>query len=221
MSAESKEGKQIRQMINFIMQESHEKCNEIRLKADHDYQLELQNLVHAGKLRVQEEYTQKEKSLEIQTRVSRSNAVANQRVTVTKARDELLEKLKKGAKTKIASIISNKGEYNKLLIKLISQGLAKIQERDIQVQCRSEDKNAVEKAITEAVKNFNKDPANKDVTVTVTLSKNMLPSKDCLGGVKLVAYNGRITVDQTLDERLKITYKDIMPQVRALLFNDA
>jgi len=43
--------------------------NEIRIKTDHDFNLEKQQLVHNGKLKVQEEYAQKEKDLEIQQRV--------------------------------------------------------------------------------------------------------------------------------------------------------
>jgi V-type H+-transporting ATPase subunit E len=62
-------GRQIKQMINFIMQEAHEKVNEIRIKTDHDFNLEKQNLVQSGKLKVQEEYAQKEKDLEVQHRV--------------------------------------------------------------------------------------------------------------------------------------------------------
>jgi hypothetical protein len=38
-------------------------------QTDHDFNLEKQNLVHNGKLKVQEEYTQKEKNLEVEQRV--------------------------------------------------------------------------------------------------------------------------------------------------------
>ena len=44
--------KQIRQMVNFIMQEANEKVNEIQIKTDHDFNLERQNLVHNGKLKL-------------------------------------------------------------------------------------------------------------------------------------------------------------------------
>jgi V-type H+-transporting ATPase subunit E len=53
--------------------------------------LEKQMLVHNGKLKIQEEYAQKEKDLEIQQRVSRSAAIGNARVKKMKSRDELLE----------------------------------------------------------------------------------------------------------------------------------
>lgn len=83
--------RQIKQMVNFIMQEAHEKVNEIRIKTEHDFNLEKQMLVHNGKLKIQEEYAQKEKDLEIQQRVSRSAAIGNARVKKMKSRDDLLE----------------------------------------------------------------------------------------------------------------------------------
>jgi V-type H+-transporting ATPase subunit E len=39
------------------------------IQTDHDFNLEKQQLVHNGKLKVQEEYAQKEKDLEIEQRV--------------------------------------------------------------------------------------------------------------------------------------------------------
>lgn len=86
--------RQIKQMVNFIMQEAHEKVNEIRIKTEHDFNLEKQMLVHNGKLKIQEEYAQKEKDLEIQQRVSRSAAIGSARVKKMKSRDDLLEVLK-------------------------------------------------------------------------------------------------------------------------------
>ena len=38
-------------------------------QTDHDFNLEKQQLVHNGKLKVQEEYAQKEKDLEVEQRV--------------------------------------------------------------------------------------------------------------------------------------------------------
>ncbi|KAI2496685.1 ATP synthase (E/31 kDa) subunit [Fragilaria crotonensis] len=63
---------QIRQMVNFILQEAHEKANEIRVKTEHDFNLEKQTLVHEAKLNIQEEFTKKEKDREIQERIVRS-----------------------------------------------------------------------------------------------------------------------------------------------------
>lgn len=218
--AETKESKQIRQMINFIMQEAHEKCNEIRLKADHDYQLEIQNLVHAGKVRVQEEYAQKTKDLEVQERVAKSNAVASSRVKKMKAREEMLENLKRETLAKLAAMTKTPA-YSKLLKELIVEGLVKLEESDVQIMCRSEDVAAVKKVMADATTAAKKKMAGTNVAnqvKNVTMCAKQLSSKGITGGVVLIAAGGKIELDQTLDERLTLAYNVAMPSIRSMLF---
>jgi len=215
--AETKESKQIRQMTNFIMQEAHEKCNEIRLKADHDYQLEIQNLVHAGKLRLQEEYAKKEKDLEIQQRVAKSNAASASRVKKMKARDEMLNQLKAESLVKLAAFTKTPA-YNTLLHGLIVQGLLKIQEQNVEIRCLETDRASVTKMLPAALKELGSKLTSGMTMPTVTVSATALLPKTTTGGIVLVAYEGRIVVDQTLDERLAIAYKGVMPNVRKSLF---
>ena len=61
--------RQIKQMVNFILQEAQEKANEIRIKTEHDFNLEKQMLVHNAKLKIQEEFSRKEKEREINKRM--------------------------------------------------------------------------------------------------------------------------------------------------------
>ena len=121
MAAKVDPQRQIRQMVNFIMQEAHEKVNEIKIKTEHDFTLERQNLVHHGKIKIQEEYAQKEKDLEIQQRVSRSNAIGESRVKKMKARDDLLQKLKKEALERLEGFTTTP-QYSNMIKKLIIQG---------------------------------------------------------------------------------------------------
>eukprot|EP01031_Cornospumella_fuschlensis_P030549 gene30549-36920_t len=218
MATES--NRQIKQMVNFIMQEAHEKVNEIRIKTDHDINLEKQNLVHNGKLKVQEEYTQKHKDLEVQQRVSRSAAVGSARVKKMKARDDLLESLKKNALEKLAAFCKGP-EYANFVKKLIVQGLVKIEESEVEIQCRAEDKALVSRVLAEAVAEFRTlmTNAGHQVNPRVTVSDVALPSKSCHGGVVLSALGGRIMLNQTVDERLSIAYVDQMPAVRKGLFS--
>lgn len=217
MSSES--NRQIKQMVNFIMQEAHEKSNEIRIKTDHDFNLEKQNLVHQGKLRVQEEYTKKLKDLEVEQRVSRSTAVGASRVKKMKARDELLEALKKEALEKLANYCKGP-EYPNFLKKLIIQGLIKIEESTVEIQARAEDKAIVQRVLPEAIQEFRQimTSAGHTVNPKVTISDTPLSNKVCNGGVILTALDTRIVLNQTVDERLLIAYTDLMPSVRKGLF---
>jgi V-type H+-transporting ATPase subunit E len=214
--------RQIKQMVNFIMQEAHEKVNEIRIKTEHDFNLEKQMLVHNGKIKIQEEFAQKEKDLEIQQRVQRSSAIGNARVKKMKARDELLDSLRKECATKLSTIATTP-QYPELLKKLIIQGLIKIEEPVVAIQCRPEDKSKVEGILKNAVAEYKQimTAAGHKVKPQVTMSNTPLSSKNCSGGVVLSADNFRIVLNQTLDERLQIAYHDVMPAVRKGLFKDS
>jgi len=80
-------------MCNFILQESIEKSNEIRLKTEHDFNLEKQTLLHNAKLRIQDEFKEMEKEREVKRRIEKSTEVGNSKVQKMKARDNLLVKL--------------------------------------------------------------------------------------------------------------------------------
>eukprot|EP00597_Dinobryon_sp_UTEXLB2267_P001271 CAMPEP_0170079884 /NCGR_PEP_ID=MMETSP0019_2-20121128/16157_1 /TAXON_ID=98059 /ORGANISM="Dinobryon sp., Strain UTEXLB2267" /LENGTH=221 /DNA_ID=CAMNT_0010293571 /DNA_START=56 /DNA_END=721 /DNA_ORIENTATION=- len=218
MSADS--SRQIKQMVNFIKQEAHEKVNELKLKTDHDFNLEKQNLVHNGKLKIQEEYNQKEKDLEIEQRVSRSASVGAARVKKMKGRDDLLETLKKETLEKLA-VFCKSPEYPAFVKKLLVQGLIKIEEQEVEIQCKAEDKSIVAKVLPEAVAEFKAvmTAAGHTVNPKVTMSNNVLSSKAVTGGVVLTALNNRIVLSQTVDDRLKIAYTDVMPSVRNGLFS--
>jgi hypothetical protein len=64
-----------------------------------------------------------------------------------KARDELLEQLKKETLEKLGAFCKS-NEYSNFLKKLIVQGLIKIEEQVVEVQTRAEDKQLVSKIVS-------------------------------------------------------------------------
>lgn len=217
------QARQIKQMVAFIIQEADEKCKEIHIKTEHDSNLLKQNLVHAGKMKVQEEYSQKEKDLDIMERVQRSAAISNSRVSKMKARADFLEVLKKGALVKLSERCKNVGEYTKMLQSFIVQGLVKIEESVVEVQCRAEDVNYVTQVLPAAIMEYQTVMAqaghNLDSkSLYVTLSNNRLEPGSTVGGVVLVARNNRIVVNQTVEARLDIAYHAVQPSIRAAIF---
>jgi V-type H+-transporting ATPase subunit E len=179
-----------------------------------------QNLVHAGKLKVQEEYAQKEKDLAIMERVQRSAAISNARVSKMKARDGFLDALKTSAKDKLAQRCRKPDEYAKFLQALIVQGLVKIEEDVVEVQCRVEDDALVQQVLQPAVSEFRKrmQEAGHTVNPTVKVSANRLVPGSTVGGVVLVARDNRIVVNQTVEARLDIAYNAVQPSIRAGMF---
>uniref|UniRef100_A0A7S2V0J1 V-type proton ATPase subunit E n=1 Tax=Fibrocapsa japonica TaxID=94617 RepID=A0A7S2V0J1_9STRA len=219
----SQSSKQIKQMVNFILQEAHEKANEIHIKTEHDFNLEKQMLVHNAKLRIQEEYTQKEKDREVQDRIARSSKVGAARVKKMVQRDDLLKDLQERSLQACKQQASGP-QYEQLLQKLMVQGLIKMGEKDVQVLARQVDVQACKRVSQAAVQEYYdvmKKEASQDVTgVTIEVNENadaMLPARSA-GGIVMTAFHDRIVLDNTFDTRLQLAYSELLPQVRAKLF---
>mmetsp|Transcript_60326 Transcript_60326/g.148033 ORF Transcript_60326/g.148033 Transcript_60326/m.148033 type:complete len:222 (+) Transcript_60326:94-759(+) len=213
---------QIRQMVNFILQEAHEKANEIRVKTEHDFNLEKQTLVHEAKLNIQDEFAKKEKDREVQERIARSAEVGACRVKKMKLRDDLLKTLVSEAGAKCA-VVTKGQNYPQLLQKLIVQGLIKIEENTVVIFCRGEDVATVKKILPAAVKEYVEIiKRESSVTLSPKVTINEDRSKDLpessYGGVLLTALNGKIVCDNTMSSRLNLVYEELLPSIRAILF---
>jgi len=215
-------GEQIRQMVNFILQEAHEKANEIRVKTEHDFNLEKQTLVHEAKLNIQDEFTKKEKDREVQERIARSAEIGECRVKKMKVRDELLKALvaESGAK---CAVVARGQNYPQLLQKLIVQALIKIEEAEVTVFCRTEDTKVLQKILPDAVREYiDIMKRESGILLKPKVSLNTDKSKDLsdktYGGVLLTALNGNIVCDNTMASRLTLVYDDLLPAIRAILF---
>jgi len=215
---------QIRQMVNFILQEAHEKANEIRVKTEHDFNLEKQTLVHESKLSIQDVFAKKEKDHEIQERIARSAEIGACRVKKMKIRDELLKTLLSEAGAKCA-VVARGANYPQLLQKLIVQCLIKIEENDTMIYCRKEDAATVKKVLPEAVKEYVEIMKRESsVTLKPNVTMNTDADKDLAesshGGILMTALNGKIVCDNTMNSRLTLVYEELLPSIRAILFPD-
>lgn len=215
---------QIRQMANFILQEAHEKANEIRVRTEHDFNLEKQTLIHKAKLDVHAEFAQKEKEREVTARIHKSTELGNSRVQKMKYRDELLNNLLSDA-TKRAALVSTDANYPSLLTRLLVQALIKIEENTVKIYARGKDVEMVKKVLPKAVEEFVKLMKEKagvdlkpDVSVNQDRSKDL--GDETCGGIIAVADDGRIVCDNTLSARLNLVYIELLPSIRAILFPD-
>lgn len=216
--------RQIKQMVNFILQEAQEKANEIRIKTEHDFNLEKQMLVHNAKIKIQEEYTRKEKEREINKRIARSAEIGASRRQKMIARDELLKTLIVDGQAQLRNYTTADEKNKALLRDLIVQGLIKLFEPEVVIAVRAKDVRLAETVLKEATDKYiatMKKEANLDVSkVKVTLNKaadGMLADSKA-GGIILYAKQGKIVCDNTLDTRLDQIYYDLKPKVRQMLF---
>ncbi|KDO20737.1 ATP synthase subunit [Saprolegnia parasitica CBS 223.65] len=215
--------RQIKQMVNFILQEAQEKANEIRIKTEHDFNLEKQMLVHNAKVKIQEEYARKEREREINKRIARSAEIGASRRKKMIAREELLQSLITEGKARCGEVAQHEGAYRTLLRDLSVQGLIKLHETEVMLAVRSKDVHMIESLVPEIAANYAaimKQEAGVDMHTKLTVCKDekLMPPSHSAGGVTLVAKNGKIVCDNTLDTRLMTVNYDEKPTIRKMLF---
>ena len=186
--------------------------------------------MHDAKLKLQAEFKEKQKNAETQRRIQRAVVSSEVRMKKMLARDELVQKVKTQALQRVASkATADPQAYAALLLKLVVQGLLKLNESVVEVQCREADAKYVQAVLDRAARQYEQmimEACKEAVKVTLTLSNKWLPpapkapgAEGCSGGVKLTALNGRIVCDNTLDSRLEIAFADLTPTIRKMLFS--
>jgi len=106
--------KRIKQMINFIKQEATEKADEIRMKADEEFQIEKGRILNPERVRIKQEYDKKFKQLQIEQRIEFSKRINESRLQVLKEREKFMKQMQDKTFEKVGNIRSNKEGYKKI-----------------------------------------------------------------------------------------------------------
>ncbi|BGP19568.1 hypothetical protein JCM10213_000168 [Rhodosporidiobolus nylandii] len=204
---------EMRKMTAFIKQEALEKAREIKVKADEEFAIEKGKIVRQESANIDANFERKKKQTEIEKKIAISNQNNKSRLKLLEKREELLEKVFDDARGQIGKVTEDEAKYGELLKGLVLQALFTLMEKDIKVLGRPKDQQLLEKAAQEAAEQFEQDAGFK-VNLEV---ETELPDKSA-GGVVLRGYGSRITVDNTLDQRLRLLEERMLPEIRESLF---
>lgn len=207
---------ELKKMTAFIRQEALEKAREIHLKADEEFAIEKSKLVREETAAIDAEYEKKFKQASMSQQITRSTQSNKTRLKVLSARQELLDKLFEQARGKLGEQGKRK-EYDTILKDLTLEGMYMMGEKKLGVRCKKGDKDKVQTAAKKASEEFKK-AMNYECEMVLD-EKNWLPDESS-GGVFILSGNGKIELNNTFDERLKMCETDALPTVRATLFGE-
>jgi len=207
--------RQIKHMMAFIEQEAKEKAEEIDAKAEEEFNIEKGRLVQQERKKIMNNYEKKEKQVELQKRIQRSNLVNQCRLKILKSRDDHVKEILEETGENLGKVTADQQKYKQILTGLISQGLFQLLEPAVTIVCRQQDIDLVKQCIDESVAKL-KEVTKQDCTVTVD-EQNFL-AQDCAGGVELIAKEGKIKVVNTFESRLELISTQMLPEIRTKLF---
>ncbi|KAL6297786.1 ATPase V1/A1 complex subunit E [Sparassis latifolia] len=204
---------EMNKMVAFIKQEAMEKAREIRVKADEEFAIEKAKLVKQEQQAIDTQYDKKRKGAEVAQKITQSTLTNKSRLRLLQQREEHLQDLFSTTRELIVDLSRDQARYVQFLEGVITQGFLQLLEPDVTVHARGLDVEVVRRAADGAAKQYT-EVSGRTVNVTVV----GLLSDDIAGGVKLVSGSQRITLDNTLDERLRLLEDRMLPEIRNNLF---
>lgn len=204
---------EMNKMVAFIKQEALEKAREIKVKADEEFAIEKAKLVKQEQQAIDAQFEKKRKGAETAQKIAQSTLTNKSRLRLLQQREEHLQDLFSTARASIIELAAEEGRYVQFLEGVIAQGLLQLLEPDALLRAREKDVATVEKAAANAAKIY-QDVSGRTVKTKVEGSL----SNELAGGVVLISGTGRITIDNTLDERLRLLEDRMLPEIRHDLF---
>ncbi|KAI0055974.1 ATPase V1/A1 complex subunit E [Artomyces pyxidatus] len=204
---------EMNKMVAFIKQEAFEKAREIKVKADEEFAIEKAKLVKQEQQAIDAQYEKKIKGAVTAQKITQSTLTNKSRLKLLHRREEHLQDLFDTARTAILALAADEARYVQFLEGVIVQGLLRLLEPNATVYARAKDEKIAARAVESAKKAF-KEISGRDVEVAVEASLD----DESAGGVKLISGTRRITLDNSLDERLRLLEDRMLPEIRHDLF---
>ncbi|CAO2651231.1 Nn.00g095280.m01.CDS01 [Neocucurbitaria sp. VM-36] len=208
---------ELKKMTAFIRQEAMEKANEIRLKADEEFAIEKSKLVRQEQSSIDSSYEKKFKQASMSQQITRSTLSNKSRLRILSARQELLDRLFEDSGKKLGGVSKDKKKYQTVLKNFILEGAYALNEDKLQVKVRKSDNDLAKKAIEEAQSEY-KSKVGKDVSISIDES-DPLPDGSA-GGAVIVGTGGKIDINNTFEERLRLLETQALPSIRVSLFGE-
>ncbi|KDQ52893.1 hypothetical protein JAAARDRAFT_39842 [Jaapia argillacea MUCL 33604] len=204
---------EMNKMVAFIKQEAMEKSREIKVKADEEFAIEKAKLVKQEQQAIDAQYEKKRKGAEVGQKIAQSTLTNKSRLKLLHRREEHLQDLFNTARNSLSQLSSDEGRYVQFLQGVIVQGYLQLLEPNVIVYSRETDLEVAKKAAGAAAEQY-KEISGREMSFDVQPTL----SNDGAGGVKMISGTGRITLDNTLDERLRLLEERMLPEIRHDLF---
>lgn len=202
-------------MKAFIEKEAQEKAKEIRLKADEEYEIEKSSIVRSETAAIDSAFEQKLKKASLAQQITKSTIGNKTRLKVLAEKEKVLNEIFEQAEKSLVELASKKSEYKPILEGLIEEALYALHEDNVTLKVREADVALAKEAAADAAKKFEE---NSKFPVLITVDESNFLDASLAGGVIASNKTGKIAVDNTLEERLKLLSEEALPGVRLELF---
>ena len=207
--SDQKVQRQLQQMIKFIEFEAQTKEQEIRSNAEQECEREKSTYIEKERKKLEADYIRKVKEAEVKKRITFSQELSSSRLLLLQTEDKHIQTLLNDVRSKLEQQV-NSSAYDELLVKLIKEGMKKVEDKEVIVRSTEKDAEKVRKAI-EVVKKEEKE-------MTIVFDDKHYLEESCIGGVSIASKDDRIVCNNTLEQRLNQALAISLPLIRKTIF---
>lgn len=206
---------ELKKMETFILKEAEEKAKEIQIKADEEYEIEKASIVRSEINAIDAAYKDKFKKSSLAQQITKSTIANKTRLKVLATREEALTTIFDATLEELKKIAKDAKKYKPILVGLIEECLYSLMEPTVIIKVKESDVALAKEAAEEAAENFSK---KAGFSADYKVDEESFLNKDLAGGVIVSNGNGKISVNNTLDERLKLLSQTALPAIKLEMF---
>jgi V-type H+-transporting ATPase subunit E len=162
------------------------------------------------------EFVREEDEIQKNLKIREAQIKNNVKLEILKSQTEAIHECLNLAITSLCQI-SEGPEYPELLKKLIAEGLNRLKESRVRLMVRKSDLPIGQRVLAEAVKIAQDLNPGLVIKAKFDESRFLSQAPACAGGVVLMAQKGKIRVSNVLNDRLRLAYEGMLPQIRELI----
>ncbi|EDR29745.1 vacuolar ATP synthase subunit E, putative [Entamoeba dispar SAW760] len=201
--------RQLQQMIKFIEFEAKTKEQEIRTNAEQECEREKATYIEKERNKLEADYQRRVKEAEVKKKITFSQELSESRLQLLEAEDKHIQTLMESVRNKLTESVKN-DTYQELLIKLIQEGIKKVEDNEVTIRCLKVELDKVKKAI-EIVKKM-------DSSLKIQVDDKNFLEPTVIGGVSVVSYGDKIVCNNTLEYRMNAALTVALPLIRKTVF---
>lgn len=202
-------------MEAFIKKEADEKANEIRLKAEEEYEIEKASIVRSEINAIDALYETKFKKAALAQQIAKSTIANKSRLKVLAAKQQILEEIFDKSEEQLKKLASDSKKYTPILTLLLEEALLALLEPKVNVKVRKLDLSLAKEVASEASKNYTEKSGKP---VEIVFDEADFLDSNIAGGVVVSNESGKIEINNTLEERLALIKETGLPAIRLELF---
>ena len=216
MTSQAAAQERVNQMCAMFQESAEAETNEIEQNALDLAEQQFDHVVSNTKNTLDAEAKRQEEEIQKNFQIQNAKITNAAKLEILKAQKKALNEALEEAKNRLNEF-SKGPQYPEVLTKLIAEGLIELQEKKIRLTVRKADQEICKQCVPKAIELAQKKYPDYNPKIIIESERYLPAEPHCAGGVIFTCNKGKIRLSNILNERLRLAYDGVLPQIRQIV----